>query len=82
MPRLVQSFLFHCSKDQFIRGVYVLSWVWDKQPHPAIGESNSGMPRNIHASFQPKSAALDDHLLAGCRLAEILLPIEAGSFLS
>jgi hypothetical protein len=40
------------------------------------------MPRNIHASFQPKSAALDDHFLVGCRLAEILLPVEARSFLS
>lgn len=49
---------------------------------PAIGESNSGMPRNVQASAHAERAVPEVHFLAGCGRAKMLVPIEACSILS
>ena len=48
----------------------------NEQPHPAIGESNSGMPRAVHVSLQSATVSPECHPLVGCGPAETLASTE------
>jgi len=69
---LVRSFFFTAEKKNSVVVFIASLGFGGRQPHPASGESISGMPRSDHASYHPESASPEDRFFIGCGLAEIL----------